>query len=569
MRNFFSRARLLLLLLLFVLAISARVYQLDQIPPSLYYDEVDYGYQARSLVETGKDYRGTLSPFYVHSFNDVRAPMPAYLTALSTLLFSQEELAVRMPSVISGTAIVFLVFMLIKLWTGDFTKAFLVSLVFATSPWQIQYSRFSHEVTPMLALYLLALWLFFKAIKLTSFKYLIVSVVLFSLDVYTYRTMSLFIPLTFFVLFLIYKKELFFYGIKKLILLILISATFILPFLYFTTISAPDVPRINQLAITSDPQVPIWVIRNREIDSGNIQNPTIGQAATATSFFYHNKIFSWLDSFVNNYFQSFSMEFLLIKGDLNLRHSIPQMGQIFFIDVIALIFGLFCIGKRLNLKMNLWLLVWLLLAPMPAALTFDGAKHASRLFIFSAPLLIIIGIGWAQILAIVKKIKFSFLILSGLIFTYLILFIFYLHNYFVHYPLQSARSFGYGFKQAMLKIKQEEAKYQHIKMVATKDPPLIYYLFWSNTPPRLLQESDKKLDKYQVISWPTTPNNPQVVSYLETDTLYLVTQSELSADLREPKNLPKGVKLVDLILYPDKEIAFYLIIKDPHFKEGL
>lgn len=561
-----KKSKIFFIIFFLLVAFILRFYKIDQVPPSLYYDELDYGYHARSLIETGKDYRNKLSPFYVHSFNDIRAPIPAYLTAVSTLLFSQKELAVRMPSVISGVAIVLLVYLLIGLWTGNFTTAFLTSLVFATSPWQIQYSRFSHEVTPMLAIYLLALWLFFKAMKLKSFKFLLACVVLFSLDVYTYRTMSLFIPMSLIILFLIYKKELIFFGMKKLAVLFLISTSIILPFLYSTTITAPDIPRINQLAITSDPQIPIWVQRNREIDSGNIQNPTVGKEATITSFFYHNKLLSWLDSFFNNYFQTISSEFLFIKGDLNLRHSIPQMGEIFFIDILGLIFGLFYIGKRLNLKMNLWLLVWLLIAPIPASLTFDGAKHASRLFIFSAPLLIIIGIGWAQVLKVFRSFRFSRLFLLSTLTIWLLLFIFYLHNYFIHYPLQSARSFGYGFKEAMLKISQEEANYRHIRMVATKDPPLIYYLFWSNTPPRLLQENDKKLDKYQIITWPTTPNNPQVASYLETDTLYLVTQSELSVDLREPKNIPKGVKLVDLILYPDKEIAFYLISKDPNFK---
>jgi hypothetical protein len=356
---------------------------------------------------------------------------------------------------------------------------------------------------------------------------------------------------------------------RKLAVLFLASALLILPFLYYTTIGAPDTPRINQLAITSDPQIPIWVQRNREIDSGNIQNPTIGKGAVATSFFYHNKLFSWLDLFFNNYFQTISSEFLFIKGDLNLRHSIPQMGEIFFVDILGLIFGLFYIGRRLFLKENQWLLVWLLIAPIPAALTFDGAKHASRLFIFSAPLLIIIGLGWWKIFEVFRKTKISKIIFPTLLMIWSTLFIFYIHNYFVHYPLLSSRSFGYGFKQAMQKIKQEESKFNKVAMVATKDPPMIYYLFWSNTPPRLLQESDKKLDKYQVISWPTKPNDPDVANYLQTDTLYLITQSELSADLRDPKNLPKGVKLVELILYPDKEIAFYLITKDPNFKEIL
>lgn len=561
------KTKFILVALLIIGAFFLRFYKIDLVPASLYYDEVDYGFQARSLIETGKDYRGKLSPFYVHSFNDVRAPIPAYLTVLTTLLFKTPELQVRMPSVILGVFNILLIFLLVRVITKKFLPSFLTGLVFATNPWQVQFSRYSHEVISMLAIYLFALFFFFKAIKSKSFKYLFAAVVLFSLDVYTYRIMSFFIPITFTSLFLIYKKELVFYGLRKLIFLAGVSLCLILPFLYFTTLAAPDIPRINQLAITSDPQIPIWVQRNREIDSGNIQNPTIGTKAIPTSFFYHNKLFSWLDSFFNNYFQTISSEFLFIKGDLNLRHSIPQMGQIFFIDILGLIFGLFYIGKRLNLKENQWLLIWFLLAPIPAALTFDGAKHASRLFIFSAPLLIMIGLGWWNIFEILRKNKTSKIIFPTLMIIWSMLFIFYLHNYFVHYPLISARSFGYGFKQAMQKISKEESKFNEVAMVATKDPPMIYYLFWSNTPPYLLQ--GQKLDKLKVISWPTKPDDPQVANYLKANTLYLITQSELSADLRDPKNLPKGVKLIELILYPDKEIAFYLITKDPNFKDIL
>jgi hypothetical protein len=41
----------------------------------------------------------------------------------------------------------------------------------------------------------------------------------------------------------------------------------------------------------------------------------------------------------------------------------------------------------------------------------------------------------------------------------------------------------------------------------------------------------------------------------------LVTQDELQEDLRDHKKPPTGIDLLDIITYPDKEIAFYLIKK--------
>ena len=45
-----------LVIFLVVISLVLRFYKLDSVPASLYYDEIDYGLQARSLIETGKDY---------------------------------------------------------------------------------------------------------------------------------------------------------------------------------------------------------------------------------------------------------------------------------------------------------------------------------------------------------------------------------------------------------------------------------------------------------------------------------------------------------------------------------
>ncbi len=567
-----NKIRFIFLAALLFSAFFVRFYLLDRVPPSLYYDEVDYGYQAKSLIETGKDYRGERSPFYVHSFNDIRAPIPAYLTVLTTLAFNSPELKVRMPSVISGVLVVLLIFWLVSLMTKSFWAAFLTGLVFAASPWQIQYSRFSHEAMPMLAFYLAGLVFFYKAIQSKSFKQLIFSAVLFSLSVYCYRTMSFFVPLTFLILFLIYRKELLNFRFKKLFIVSFISGAIIVPFLYFTTLGAPDLPRINQLSITSDPQIPIWVQRNREIDSNDFGNPEIGKRASALSFFFHSKPVSYFNIFWQNYYRNFSADFLFIKGDPNLRQSIGKTGELLYIDILPLMFGIYFTARYLKQKSSRFLMAWFLAGPIPASLTFDGAQHASRLFIFSAPLLIMTGIGFWQMFIFIRKFKLSKLFYTAASVLWVLLFVFYIHNYFIHYPIDSARDFGYGFKQIMSSLSAQQSKFDKVFMVSSNDPPIIYYLFWSNINPSFLhqhgpafsqtyEDKNNPLNKIRVIDWPPDRQASQFSDNLEDNVLYLLTQKELLIDLQNGGKMPEGVQLLDYINYPDNETAFYLVAK--------
>ena len=583
MTKLFSRqTKLQIVLLIFLLAAAffVRIYRIDQVPASLYIDEADYGLQARSLIQTWRDYRGERTPFWVHSFNDIRASIPAYFITATTLLLKTPELQVRLPSVLLGVFIVFIVFLLVRLWIKNYVAAFLTASVFAGNPWQIQFSRFAHEVVFMMAIYLAGLYFFSKAIAAKNYQFLILAAVLLSLATYSYRTMSLFIPLTFLILFLIYHSQLFFFGFKKILFIVFLVAIIILPFLYSTTINAPDLPRIAQLAITTDPEVPIWVQRNREVDSQDFTDPTLGKKPVLSSFFFHNKPLSWLDSFANNYLQTFSTDFLFLKGDSrNARHGVGQMGELYLIDIIGLIFGFILLLRNFKNREYQWLILWFLIAPIPSSLTVDGAQHGVRLFIFSAPLLLITGLGWWYFYQSVTRLRFSWLPILLVLIVWLLLLIFYLHRYFVHYPIESARTFGYGFRQAVQKINKFEVNYKRVAMVPTKDPPMIYYLFWSGTDPKLIQQygtdfspnvvKNHPLDKYKVIDWPhKIGEDPEIARYLSPDTIYLVTQQELPYDLRN--NLPpKGVRLVEIISYPDNEIAFYLITRDPNHRTPL
>lgn len=552
-------------------AFTVRFYKVESIPAGLYHDEVDAGYQARSLIETGRDYRGDLSPFYVNSFVDPRTPVPVWITVISTLIFSSEELQVRMGSVIVGTLNVLLIFLLIKNWTKSFGKAFYTSLVFAVNPWQIQFSRFNHEANSILLFLLLTLIFFNLSIQKINLKYLILSVIFLGFSMYTYRSMSLFAPIVLFTLFIIFRKKLLLYGVKKLGLCLLVFLFITIPFLYQTTFAAKDKPRIAQISIFSDQKYAVQVQRDRELDSNDVQDFEFGKKPVIESFAFHNKAVSAISEFTKNYFSTFSVDFLFINGDKNKRHSVEGHGMLFYTDLIAIGFGLYQLFKLRKDGFNRLILALFFLSPVPSALTQDGAMHGARLFIFSLPLLIIIGTGYFRIIEFIRRFKFKWLLASPIFLIWLVLVTFYLHQYFVHSLYTSARWHSFGYKESLNRLKAENRTNDLVFLTASKDPPVIFYLFWMHVPPGEVRfygsnfspgnAKNLPLDRLKAAELPYN-DIPALIKSLDRNAVYLVSQKELPLDLRHKKP-PEGINLIQTITYPDKEVAFYLIGKSP------
>jgi 4-amino-4-deoxy-L-arabinose transferase-like glycosyltransferase len=540
----------------------------------LYYDEIDAGYQARSLIETGLDYRGHWSPFFISSFLDPRPPIPIYLTVLSTLIFSNPELQVRMGQVILGTINVGLFGWILYKWSKNYWLSITGLLVAATNPWWIQFSRYNHEAHTTLFFPLIGILLFLYGIEKKQFRYFLLSTISIALSIYTYRTMSLLTPIVFVVLIVSHFKLLRpLISLKQAVLLVIIFLLITSSMVITTTFFAKDKPRIAQIAIFVDPATPIQIQREREIDSGDITDPTIGKQTTILSQIFHNKADSYLEAFFNSYYSVFSTDFLFIQGDKNHRHSIEGQGMVFYTDIILIGFGIYFLFKNREQPFAKLVLLLFFLSPIPSSLTQDGAAHASRMFFYSFPLLMIISLGWWFLYQSVKQIKFGFVLIIFLVACHVSLFAFYLHEYHIHYKIDSGRWYGSPYKAAIEKIMQYQKDYDHIVMVPHPDPPNLYLLFWGNIPPADVQKfgtnfNEPKndgsfLDRFKVANLPS--NDLDLAKALQPKTLYLVTQEELHEDLRGNKTPPAGIELLDIITYPDKEVAFYLIKKPDNF----
>ena len=70
-----------------LLAIFLRFYQLGKNPPHLNWDEAALGYNAYSLLSTGRDEYGKSFPLSFRSFDDYKPPLYVYLTIPSVAVF--------------------------------------------------------------------------------------------------------------------------------------------------------------------------------------------------------------------------------------------------------------------------------------------------------------------------------------------------------------------------------------------------------------------------------------------------------------------------------------------------
>ena len=93
-----------------ILAAVLRLYRLGSTPISLEWDEVAIGYDAYSLIKTGRDQFGDLLPVTFRSLDDYKPPIYEYLTVIPVSVFGLTGFAVRLPSALSGIGMVFLLY---------------------------------------------------------------------------------------------------------------------------------------------------------------------------------------------------------------------------------------------------------------------------------------------------------------------------------------------------------------------------------------------------------------------------------------------------------------------------
>src|SRR4030043_677035 len=149
------------IIIIAVLLLSAllRFYRLDSYP-ALNADEAAIGYNAYSLIETGKDEHGNSWPIHFQSFNDYKPGLYFYIVLPFVKFFGLSEMSVRIPSAFIGVLTVYLIYLLTNelfkdkkyvLW--NLPIGIVSSFLLAISPWHIHFSRGGWEVNAATVLF--------------------------------------------------------------------------------------------------------------------------------------------------------------------------------------------------------------------------------------------------------------------------------------------------------------------------------------------------------------------------------------------------------------------------------
>lgn len=194
-----------LLLIIFLLGFLLRVLFINKIRQGLFHDEITIGYDAYSLLLTGKDIYGEKLPILFQS-GEYRPPLNSYLLTVFIYFLGLNNFSVRFFYALISSLTVLLIFVFAKKLFN--TKiALLSSFLLAISPWHIRFSRRAHEATLGLFFLILALIFFIKYLRNKNFWQFFLSNLFFCLTIFSYFTYYLFTPLFLFIIIFLFRKE--------------------------------------------------------------------------------------------------------------------------------------------------------------------------------------------------------------------------------------------------------------------------------------------------------------------------------------------------------------------------
>ena len=485
-----------LILALFLAAIL-RLWLLGNVPPHLTPDEASLGYNAYSILKTGKDEYGQFLPFVFKSFGDYKPGLYVYLTIPSIMVFGLTEFGVRFPSALAGILSVFLLYLIVKK-LFDAKVALVSAFVLAVTPWTIYFSRGAWEANVALALTLSGIYFFLKSLEKS--KFIVPSSVFFALTLLTYQGAKLATGIVVIILACLYWRKIIRFPKVHLLSAIFVGLVISLPI--FVSLFRGQTGRLTVFSIFSYP-------RSQESLSAFLGQG--GEKKGDPSYYlFHTETLNFARGVLGRWFNHFTGKFLFFDGDWsNPRHSAPYQGMLLLSDFILIILGFVALVRKGLNKNTAFVWLWLILSPLPAALSRNEV-HSIRAMNMVIPMVIILSFGLQRILSS-KYFKFAYLVVFLLSFAY------FLDAYFIHLPIHQAKLWGYGYKQIVKEITPIQKNYQKIVVQQSFAQPYIYFLFYQKYDPgkyqkqAVLSESEfkgdvgyvNKLDniEFTIINW--------------------------------------------------------------------
>lgn len=473
-----GRMKKLLFLFIVLLSIYVRFWGLGDIPEGFHSDEAAFGYNAYSILKTGKDEYGVFFPLSFQSFGDYKAALYAYFTVPFVAIFGLTEWAVRVPTAVFGVLWVCLAYLVVKQMTGKNDIALITMALAALSPSTVLLSRVQSD--PFVSVFFILLGFYFFLMWVKHQK-CIVFVFLFCIA-WAASTMTYVLPRIFLLLFMPFVLYWFYPLLKpsgrRLYLCVMVGIFLAIAVL---TNSVPK-NRLDQVNVFHTMDV-ILPLEEKIREDGVMGVPAL------TARIFHNKAVEYGRYLALSYSQYFSFQFLYYEANQPLRETIPGVGVFLFAELPFFLAGLYYIFIR-KVRWGYFFFLWLVGVPALLAFTKDETPNIHRFFLANFPFHIITAYGIVSLYKFFNAWKQKgYVLVVGLLFFANCAYM--LHQLFIHQPIHKPFYRGYAYKPLVVELKNRVDSYD----VVVSQKVLEHMLFFWQVDPKTYQDMGSPRDE--------------------------------------------------------------------------
>lgn len=448
-----TKIRILILVLILCLAFFLRFYNLGNIPAGLHADAASQGYNAFSLLQTGKDRYGEFWPILFRAYGYYQPPLYTYLTIIPVAIFGNSQFSAHFISALSGFVLVAITYLFIlelfRKNRAKFISALITALVIAIAPWSVFFSRLAVEANLGLLLFVTSLLLFIYSLKKTYI--LPIASLILGISTHAYYSERL-IAVVFLPVFLfLFRKN--FLPQKRLIILALLL-----------------------FAVTQIPHLMI-------LKSGAFHQRFSQVSSFDNDIKSQSQMLNIIQTTLGNYLIYYSPYNLFFDSDIKLGRTMPGLSVFYNWFIIPLVAGIWYLLK--NKSSELAKIIWLLLIITPLSASFTGDFfYPLRTLGFLWVLSLVISLGLFLIYRLFKSNTTKLLV--PVIFLTYSLFSLYI-SYFILFKYEKAADYGYAYISLMDKLSAYKDK--QIIIDSARDPGIgIRIAYLKSYPPIKIQE---------------------------------------------------------------------------------
>lgn len=550
-------------LIILGLGFLLRVVGLSSYPVGFTADEASFGYDAYSLLETGKDQWGASWPLAFRSFGDFKLPVYTYLAMPSVALFGLNEFATRLPSAVVGTLAILATYLMVSKLFKDEKLALASSFLLAISPWHMGLSRGAFEANLTVFFMTFAVWSFIKG--LNDKRFMVVSAIFFGINLFTYHSARLITPLVGLLLLFWYRKELGFTKIAKVsdvvkenIFPISIFLVFLIASFYTLFIGGGSRAGDITIFYPTDEWAAVSDRRYEAVLEG---------VPTQVARIFSNKAVYLFDQFTRRYLGYLSPEFLFTQGVSEWAYGvIPGRGVLYVIEIPFILLSLWYLARYGFEKSRglSFIFLWIIISPFAAALTKGPGYSGTRAATMMPALQIFSAFGALLFFDLVsKRVKIKKKILGlAFIAVFMGFLVVLLEDYVYHAPKSAAPAMLYGRGEAVLYADSKKDQYQEIILSRGLSEPQIFVSFYTAWDPSDHQKESKDWLRYEEEGLPFLD---QLGEYHLGK--YTFTSINFNSDrestgklfIGKRKEFPADIEPKKVFYYPGGEPAVYVV----------